>query len=227
MSGIEGLAASGLTSRSTLSRILPRSCSPSCASSMILAAMASLTPVSPFSLRSWQTLTNASVMASVVSGSNTGWPLMNGKILCMAHFLICRRYLIHGPRAVLLTWLSKRRLLAGGRANCWRGRTRMLSLLRWPTSWRALPGWSWRVVVSTTPLHPAAPLLKVGFLVRNRSHETRLHHRGCGAVRRAVHLPFDRWSMAGTGAFQIPNRSSGAVSKKLRSYFRPPVTVTW
>jgi hypothetical protein len=31
-------------------------------------------PVSPFSLRSWQTLTNASVMASVVSGSNTGWP---------------------------------------------------------------------------------------------------------------------------------------------------------
>jgi hypothetical protein len=50
-----------------------------------------------------------------------------------------------------LTWLSKRRLLAGGRANCWRGRTRMLSLLRWPTSWRALPAWSWRAVVSTTP----------------------------------------------------------------------------
>jgi hypothetical protein len=101
MSGIEGLAASGLTSRSTLSRILPGSCSPSCASSMILAAMASLTPVSPFSLRSWQTLTNASVMASVVSGSNTGWPLMNGKILCIARFLICGRYLIHGAPAVL------------------------------------------------------------------------------------------------------------------------------
>src|SRR5205823_10934421 len=46
---------------------------------------------------------------------------------------------------------SGRRLLAGGPAGCWREHTKMLSLLRWPTSWRASPGRSWRMAAPMTP----------------------------------------------------------------------------
>jgi hypothetical protein len=110
---VQGLAASGLASRSTLSRIRSGSRSPSCASSMILTAMASLTPASPLSLRSWQTLKKASVMASVASGSNTDWSLKNGMILCMAHFLILTgipqmtRRLDNKPRSIWPVWVGR------------------------------------------------------------------------------------------------------------------------
>src|SRR5205823_11360692 len=43
-----------------------------------------------------------------------------------------RKNLIHGARACCLTWSSARRHLSGGRANCWRGRTRISSSWRWP-----------------------------------------------------------------------------------------------
>ena len=46
---------------------------------------------------------------------------------------------------------AKRRLLAGGHAGSWPGRTRTLPLLRWPTSLRASLGRSWRMAAPMTP----------------------------------------------------------------------------
>jgi transposase len=62
-----------------------------------------------------------------------------------------RKNVIHGARAVLPYLVEQKTPLGRWTCGLLARRTRMLSLLRWPTSWRALPGWSWRVVVSTTP----------------------------------------------------------------------------